>query len=206
MQPQHIGGCRTMLPQIIRAQPTQKRTGGIAAAAAPDRINAPTRDTGQVPGPIPSGTATSRASRRRSRRSSTRQDKRTHARLRTQITASVRTNAPNASLWTQTTRTRQRRAAQAAQTAVGDAQLRILFRDDHAESFRQRKVTSHQAKSAFLWGYPRFFWQDKRNGVQKTKQGAYSGVLLFYFFSCIVFRSSPQACGCSRSRRSCRGK
>ena len=70
----------------------------------------------------------------------------------------------------QTTRTRQRRAAQAAQTAVGVAQLRILLRDDHAESFRQRKVTSHPtpAKSAFLWGYPRFFWQDKRNGVQRA--------------------------------------
>ena len=79
MQPQHIGGCRTMLPQIIRAQPTQKRTGGIAAAAAPDRINAPTRDTGQVPGPNPSGTAKPRASRRHSRRSNTHQDRRTHA-------------------------------------------------------------------------------------------------------------------------------
>ena len=82
MQPQHIGVCRTMLPQIIRAQPPQERTGGIAAAAASDRINALTRDTGQVPGPIPSGTAKPRASRRRSRRSSTRPDKRTNARHR----------------------------------------------------------------------------------------------------------------------------
>ena len=78
MQPQHIGVCRTMLPQIIRAQPPQERTGGIAAAAAPDRINAPTRDTGQVPGPNPSGTAKPRASRRHSRRSNTHQDRRTH--------------------------------------------------------------------------------------------------------------------------------
>ncbi len=129
-----------------------------------------------------------------------------NAKLRAPASASGRITPPNAGHRAPTTRTRQRRAAQAAQTAVGDAQLRILLRDDHVQSLRQRKVTSHQAKSAFLWGYPRFFWQDKRNGVQKTKQGAYSGVLLFYFFSCIVFRSSPQACGCSRSRRSCRGK
>ena len=53
MQPQHIGGCRTMLPQIIRAQPTQKRTGGIAAAAAPDRTSAPTRDDGPRTRPNP---------------------------------------------------------------------------------------------------------------------------------------------------------
>ena len=149
---------------------------------------------------------TPNAHRRQSRRSNARQDIRTHAKLRAPASASGRITPPNARPGAPTTRTRQRRAAQAAQTAVGDAKVRILLRDDHAESFRQRKVTSHQAKSAFLWGYPRFFWQDKRNGVQKTKQGAYSGVLLFYFFSCIVFRSSPQACGCSRSRRSCRGK
>ena len=31
------------------AQPTQERTGGTAAAAAPGRIYAPTRDTGQAP-------------------------------------------------------------------------------------------------------------------------------------------------------------
>ncbi len=53
MQPQHIGGCRTMLPQIIRAQPTQKRTGGIAAAAAPIRTDAPTRDDGPRTRPNP---------------------------------------------------------------------------------------------------------------------------------------------------------
>ena len=152
------------------------------------------------------GTATQERTGGQSRRSNTRQGKRTHAKLRAPASASGRIIPPNASPRAQTTRTRQRRAAQAAQTAVGDAKVRILLRDDHVQSLRQRKVTSHQAKSAFLWGYPRFFWQDKRNGVQKTKQGAYSGVLLFYFFSCIVFRSSPQACGCSRSRRSCRGK
>ncbi len=229
-------------PPKPRGTATQTRTGGKAAAAAPSRIYAPTRDEGHAPTQT-QGHSHPNAHRRHSRRSSTRQDKRANARLRPRTqpnpkrhsqpkrapaakaaaaapsriyapnaklrapaSASGRITPPNARPGAPTTRTRQRRAAQAAQTAVGDAKVRILLRDDHVQSLRQRKVTSHQAKSAFLWGYPRFFWQDKRNGVQKTKQGAYSGVLLFYFFSCIVFRSSPQACGCSRSRRSCRGK
>ena len=29
--------------------------------------------------------------------------------------------------------------------------------------------TQRRQKSAFLWGYPRFFWQDKRNGVQRAQ-------------------------------------
>ena len=193
-------------PNSKRHSQPKRAPAAKAAAAAPSRIYAPTRDEGQAPSPSPSGAADPNAHRRQSRRSRTRQDKRANAKLRAPASAYGRIIPPNAGPRAPTTRTRQRRAAQAAQTAVGVAQERILLRDDHAESFRQRKVTSHQAKSAFLWGYPRFFWQDKRNGVQKTKQGAYSGVLLFYFFSCIVFRSSPQACGCSRSRRSCRGK
>ena len=49
MQLQHIGGCRTMLPQIIRAQPTQKRPAANAGAAAPTRTNAPTRVDGTHP-------------------------------------------------------------------------------------------------------------------------------------------------------------
>ena len=107
---------------------------------------------------------------RRQGRSSTRQGKRTQRKTKGPAAAYGRIIPPNAGPRAQTTRTRQRRAAQAAQTAVGDAQERILLRDDHAESFRQRKVTSHPtpAKSAFLWGYPRFFWQDKRNGVQRA--------------------------------------
>ena len=74
------------------------------------------------------------------------QDKRTHARLRAQ-----------------TTRTRQRRAAQAAQTAVGDAQLRILLRDDHVQSLRRHKVPTHQQKRFSLWGSGDIsFWQAQK--------------------------------------------
>ena len=175
-----------MLPQIIRAQPPQERTGGIAAAAAPDRINAPTRDKGQVPGPNPSGAATSRASRRRSRRSSTRQDKRASARLRPSTQSKSqrhshlksvpaakppqrhpagqkrprKTTGLNDCIWhdnsaharprAQTTRTRQRRAAQAAQTAVGDAQLRILLRDDHVASATSVRFQRTHKKRLFF--------------------------------------------------------
>ena len=62
------------------------------------------------------------AHRRQSRRSSTQPDIRTHAKLRAPASASGRIIPPNANPRAQTTRTRQRRAAQAAQTAVGDAQ------------------------------------------------------------------------------------
>ena len=148
---------------------TQTRPGGKAAAAAPGRANAPTRDEGHAPTQT-QGHSHPNAHRRQSRRSSTQPDYAPNAKLRAPASASGRIIPPNAGPRAPTTRTRQRRAAQAAQTAVGDAQLRILLRDDHAESFRQRKVTSHPtpAKSAFLWGYPRFFWQDKRNGVQRA--------------------------------------
>ena len=74
------------------------------------------------------------------------QDKPTHARPRTP-----------------TTRTRQRRAAQAAQTAVGDAQERILLRDDHVQSLRQHKVPTHQQKRFSLWGSGDIsFWQAQK--------------------------------------------
>ncbi len=50
--PQHIHAA--MHPaQTQAAQPTQKRTGGEAAAAAPGRIYAPTRDSRQAPHPSP---------------------------------------------------------------------------------------------------------------------------------------------------------
>ena len=69
------------------AQPNPKRhsqpksaPAAKAAAAAPGRIAAHTRDTGQAPSRNPSGTATPNAHRRRSRRSSIWQDSRTHAR------------------------------------------------------------------------------------------------------------------------------
>ncbi len=186
MQPQHIGVCRTMLPQIIRAQPPQERTGGIAAAATPIRTDAPTQVKGHAPSPIPSGTAKPRASRRRSRRSNTHQDRRTHARLwprprpnpkRHSLLKSVpaakppqqhpagqkhprKTTGLNDCIWhdnsaharprTQTTRTRQRRAAQAAQTAVGDAQLRILLRDDHVASVTSARFQRTHKKRLFF--------------------------------------------------------
>ena len=130
----------------------------------------PTRDEGQAPGPIPSGAATQTRPGGRAAAAAPGRIYAPNAKLRAPAAAYGRIIPPNAGPRAPTTRTRQRRAAQAAQTAVGDAQERILLRDDHAESFRQRKVTSHPtpAKSAFLWGYPRFFWQDKRNGVQRA--------------------------------------
>ena len=72
-------------------------------------------------------------------------------------------NSAHARLRAQTTRTRQRRAAQAAQTAVGDAQLRILLRDDHVQSLRRRKVPTHQQKRFSLWGTGDIsFWQAQK--------------------------------------------
>src|SRR5699024_620755 len=60
----------------------------------------------------------------------------------------------------QTTRTRQRRAAQAAQTAVGDAQSRILLRDDHPANTASKRFhrTQRRQKAAFLWSLRGFFW------------------------------------------------
>ena len=46
--------------QTQAAQPTQMRTGGEAAAAAPGRIYAPTRDTRQAPDPNPMAQPTSK--------------------------------------------------------------------------------------------------------------------------------------------------
>ena len=149
--------------ETTRGTATQTRTGGRAAAATPGRTNAPTQITGHAPSQNPKGTANPNAHRRHSRRSKARlkqphpretkdlnncaqQDKRTHARLRAQ-----------------TTRTRQRRAAQAAQTAVGDAQERILLRDDHVQSLRQHKVPTHQQKRFSLWGSGDIsFWQAQK--------------------------------------------
>ena len=142
--------------ETTRGTATQTRTGGRAAAATPGRTNAPTQITGHAPSQNPKGTANPNAHRRHSRRSKARlkqphpretkdlnncaqQDKRTHARLRAQ-----------------TTRTRQRRAAQAAQTAVGDAQERILLRDDHVANTASIRF-QRTSKSAFLFGGPGTF-------------------------------------------------
>ena len=156
-------------PQQHPAGQTHPRETKAKHPAQTQRRSHPNAPRRQTPKPAhPRGGQASRPPPKAS--SSTRQGKRTHAKLRAPAAAYGRIIPPNAGPRAPTTRTRQRRAAQAAQTAVGDAQERILLRDDHAESFRQRKVTSHPtpAKSAFLWGYPRFFWQDKRNGVQRA--------------------------------------
>ena len=148
------------------ANPT--RPGGKAAAATPSRINAPTRDTGQAPSPNPSGTATPRAHRRHSRRSSTRQVKRTNARRRAPEAACGRTNPTHARPRAPTTRTRQRRAAQAAQTAVGDAQLRILLRDDHVATTASKRFhrTQRRHKALFFGAYPVSFGKTKEMGCK----------------------------------------
>ena len=131
MQPQHIGGCRTMLPQIIRAQPPQERTGGIAAAATPIRTDAPTRDYGHAPGPIPSGTAKPRASRRRSRRSGTRQDKSAHARRRATHPAQSQAAQPS----------QERPGGEAAAAAPG--RTKAPTRDDGPRTRPNPKRRSH---------------------------------------------------------------
>ena len=69
-------------PNPKRHSQPQKRTGGIAAAAATGWINAPTRGACQALSPIPSGTANPKAHRRHSRRSCIQLDKRTYARHR----------------------------------------------------------------------------------------------------------------------------
>ena len=138
------------------AQPTQTRTGGKAAAAAPGRISAPARDDGHAPSQNPKGTANPKAHRRHSRRSKARL-KQPHPRETKDLNNCVRENSPtHASLRAQTTRTRQRRAAQAAQTAVGDAQLRILLRDDHVATTANIRF-QRTSKSAFLFGGPGTF-------------------------------------------------
>ena len=141
------------------ANPT--RPGGKAAAAAPSRTNAPTRDEGQAPSPNPSGTATPRAPRRQSRRSSTRQVKRTNARRRAPEAACGRTNPTHAGPRAQTTRTRQRRA-------VGDAQLRILLRDDHVATTASKRFhrTQRRQKALFFGAYPVSFGKTKEMGYK----------------------------------------
>ena len=59
-------------------------------------------------------------------------------------------NPTHANIRTPTTRTRQRRAAQAAQTAVGDAQLRILLRDDHVASTTSVRFQRTHKKRLFF--------------------------------------------------------
>ena len=82
---------RTQLKPQRHSQP-HRAPAAKAAAAAPGRINAPTRDEGHAPGPNSGGAADPNAHRRHSRRSSTRQVKRSHARLRAMMSASGRTN------------------------------------------------------------------------------------------------------------------
>ena len=121
-----------LFAQTQAAQPTQKRPGGTAAAAAPGRITAPTRDDGPQ---------------------------------RTQPDGQLRPRKTTA----QTTRTRQRRAAQAAQTAVGDAQLRILLRDDHVATTANKRFrrTQRRQKAAFLWSLRDFFWPRPKETPQE---------------------------------------
>ena len=138
-------------------------------ALRPRRTSAPTRDESQAPSPIPSGTANPKAHRRHSRRSCTRQDKRANARLRAPASASGRIIPPNASPRAQTTRTRQRRAAQAAQTAVGDAQLRILFRDDHVANTANVRLRRTKQKALFFGGIPVSFGKTKEMGYKYTE-------------------------------------
>ena len=125
--------------------------------------------------PSPSGTANPNAHRRHSRRSCIRPDKRANVRRRLSTNPSpsgtatqkrtggiaaaaiARLKQPHPrETKAQTTRTRQRRAALAAQTAVGDAQERILLRDDHLAN--TASVRFHRtSKSAFLFGGPGTF-------------------------------------------------
>ena len=75
-------------------------------------------------------------------------------------------NAPNAKLRAPTTRTRQRRAALAAQAAVGDAQERILLRDDHPANTASKRLhrTQRRQKALFFGAYPVSFGKTKEMG------------------------------------------
>ncbi len=152
------------------AQPTQKRTGGQSRRSCTrqdKRANARRRPSTHpkpkrrsrpkcAPAAKPPQQRTAGQTHQRKTKglnNCVRQDKSTHARHRAQ-----------------TTRTRQRRAAQAAQTAVGDAQLRILLRDDHVQSLRQHKVPPHQQKRFSLWGSGDIsFWQAQKEMPPKKQ-------------------------------------
>ena len=75
----------------------------------------------------------------------------------------------------QTTRTRQRRAALAAQTAVGVAQSRILLRDDHPANNANKRFqrTQRRQKALFFGGTPFLLARQKKWGTKAapTKSG-----------------------------------
>ena len=107
-----------------------------------------------------------RASGGPSRRSSTQQGKRTQRKTKGPGVHVRQDNPTHAGPRAQTTRTRQRRAAQAAQTAVGDAQLRILFRDDHVATTASKRFhrTQRRQKALFFGAYPVSFGKTKEMG------------------------------------------
>ena len=155
--------------QAPAAQPTQTRTGGEAAAATPGRSNAPTQVKGHAPSPSPSSTANPNA-HRRPKPPQQHPAGQTHQRETKGPGVRVRQDNPtHAGPRAPTTRTRQRRAALAAQTAVGDAQERILFRDDHVANTANVRLRRTKQKALFFGGIPVSFGKTKEMGYKYTE-------------------------------------
>ncbi len=136
--------------QSQAAQPIQERPGGEAAAAAPIRTDSPTRDDGPRTQPNPK-----RHSQAKSVPATKPPQQHPAGQKRPRETAGLNDciwhdNSAHARPRAQTTRTRQRRAAQAAQTAVGDAQERILLRDDHLASTTSARFQRTHKKRLFF--------------------------------------------------------
>ena len=145
-----------------RRYPTKLRCTSVCCAGQAHPRKSKATHPAQAPAAQPTQTRTGG----QSRRSSTRLGKRTHARLRAPASASGRIIPPNAGPRAQTTRTRQRRAAQAAQTAVGDAQIRILFRDDHVANTANVRLRRTKQKALFFGGIPVSFGKTKEMGYK----------------------------------------
>ena len=155
--------------QAPAAQPTQTRAGGRAAAATPGRSNAPTQVKGHAPSPSPSSTANPNA-HRRPKPPQQHPAGQTHQRETKGPGVRVRQDNPtHAGPRAPTTRTRQRRAALAAQTAVGDAQERILFRDDHVANTANVRLRRTKQKALFFGGIPVSFGKTKEMGYKYTE-------------------------------------
>ena len=144
-----------------------------AAAAAHGWANAPTQVKGHAPSSNLGGTTNPNAHRRPK---PPQQHPAGQTRQRETKGPGVRVrqdNPTHASPRAQTTRTRQRRAAQAAQTAVGDAQERILFRDDHVANTANVRLRRTKQKALFFGGIPVSFGKTKEMGYKYTELTKY---------------------------------
>ena len=159
---------RTQLKPQRHSQP-KRAPAAKAAAAAPGWANAPTQVKGRAPSPSPSSTANPNA-HRRPKPPQQHPAGQTHQRETKGPGVRVRQDNPtHAGPRAPTTRTRQRRAALAAQTAVGDAQERILFRDDHVANTANVRLRRTKQKALFFGGIPVSFGKTKEMGYKYTE-------------------------------------